>query len=350
VGEYFPDKGALGGYLAQQAGINTETLEITKFTGGYSNLTYLLTLDGGRKLVMRRPPVGANIKSGHDMHREYRLLSALHPAGLRVPEPVLYCRDAGIIGAEFYVMEYADGVILRAGRKTEDIPSAGDMQKAYNALVGMFAGVHGTDYLHCGLGDLGNPENYPERQITGWSKRYMAAKTDQVDAVEKLMGWLNSHIPAYSGAALIHNDFKYDNLVYDAGTWEIRAILDWEMSTIGDPLMDLGCSLGYWVDRDDPDWLIAINPGPTLWPGSPSREQFVQDYALRTGRDPGNAVFYFAYGMFRLAVIAQQIYARYRAGHTSDPKFASLNKVVESCGFMGMQAVERKKIDRLFWT
>lgn len=348
MAEYFPDKRALASYLELHAGISTETLEIKKFAGGYSNLTYLLTMDDGRKMVMRRPPVGANIRSGHDMGREYRILSALHPAGLKVPKPLFYCTNADVLGAEFYIMEYAEGEILRAGRKQEEIPPAAGMHKAYETLVTTFAGLHGTDYRQCGLHDLGNPENYPERQVTGWSKRYMAAKTDEVDSVEKLMRWLNGNIPSSSGAALIHNDFKYDNLVYDPVTWELRAILDWEMCTTGDPLMDLGCSLGYWVDRDDPEWLTAINPGPSLWQGSPGREQFVHDYALKTGIDPGNAVFYFAYGMFRLAVIAQQIFARYRAGLTSDSKFTGLDKVVIACGSMGLQAADRQKITRLY--
>lgn len=348
MADYNPDEEALRRYLIDKVGIHTDTLQIKKFSGGYSNLTYLLTINDKKKLVLRRPPVGANVKSGHDMGREFRILSTLHPAGLQVPAPIHYCNAPGVIGDDFYIMEYVQGTILRAGLPEKLIPDAETMAGVFGTFTDQFVQLHGFDYAGAGLSGLGNPDNYPQRQIEGWTRRYESARTGEVRSVEKLILWLNDHIPAPAGASLIHNDFKYDNLVFDTKTWQVRAILDWEMSTIGDPLMDLGSSLGYWVTQNDPDWLRAVMPGPTLWDGNPGREGFMHHYALASGRDPGDGVVYFAYGLLKLAVIAQQIYARWQAGVTADPKFAGLGKVVQGCGTMALQAIDRKRIDNLF--
>ena len=222
------------------------------------------------------------------------------------------------------------------------------MSSIFQAFVDQFVTLHNTDYKKFGLESLTKEGNYIERQISGWSRRYYTAKTDEVTSVENLIKWLDAHMPSPSGQCLLHNDFKYDNFILDKKTSDIKAILDWEMSTIGDPLMDVGSSLGYWINQDDPEWIQSIKLSPTTILGNPSREELLHQYATLSGRDPGNGVFYFAYGMLKLAVIAQQIYARYKAGHSSNPKFAGLGMVVDACGTMGLQSIAHKRLDRLF--
>ncbi len=342
------DTGSLIPFLSDIINGDIEHLEILQFSGGYSNLTYLLKINNHHQMVLRKPPKGANIKSGHDMSREYKILSALFPHEIRVPRPVCFCDNQDILGSDFYMMEYVDGWILRADIKPSDYPAPENMHAIFEVFTDQFAALHKVNYADYGLEDLGMAENYPERQITGWTKRYLNAKTDDLKSIDNLMQWLNSHIPIASGAALIHNDFKYDNLILDRNTNDIRAILDWEMSTIGDPLMDLGSSLGYWINEHDPDWIQNIKMSPTTIPGNQTREGLLHSYSVKSGLDPGNGVFYYAYGMLKLAVIAQQIYARYKSGHTTNPKFSGLNQVVDACGIMAMQAIYKKKIDHLF--
>ncbi len=335
-------------YLRPLVDINIEHLEINQYAGGYSNLTYLLTINESINWVLRKPPFGVNIKSGHDMSREYKIISSLKESFGKVPSPILFCGDKDVIGTDFYIMSKVDGWILRSEMDDDLLPSASAMKNIFDYFVLNFVEIHNVDYKAIGLSDLGIPDQYPERQISGWTKRYFTAKTDDLPAVENLAKWLGSHIPHMSRASLIHNDYKYDNLILDPKTNEIVAILDWEMSTLGDPLMDLGSSLGYWVNDDDPDWLKSIKLSPTTIDGNPTREGLLHAYASASGIDPGNGVFYYAYGMLKLAVIAQQIYARFKNGQTNNPKFAHLHKVVEACGTMGLRAIERKRLDGLY--
>ena len=342
------DEQALLTYLSNIQKVNIDSLKITQFPGGYSNLTYLLQINEDINWVLRKPPKGANIKSGNDMAREYKIITALKPIFGKVPSPILYYGDSEILGSEFYIMEKVDGWILRSEMSVNDLPSESDMKNIFAEFVDGFNLLHQFDYKNAGLSDLGRPENYIERQIDGWTQRYYKSKTDEIPSVEKLAKWLEAHQPIMSGAALIHNDFKYDNLILSTSNNSINAILDWEMSTLGDPLMDLGSSLGYWVNADDPDWLQKIKLSPTTLPGNPSREDLLQAYAIKSKLDPSNGVFYYAYGMLKLAVIAQQIYTRFKLGYTKDPRFAELIKVVNACGTMGLQAISAKRLDRLF--
>jgi len=323
-------------------------LIIEQFPSGFSNLTYLIKI-GETELVLRRPPFGANIKSAHDMGREYKILNALSQSYPKAPKPYLYTEDENIVGAPFYVMERVQGVILRPKMPAEMIPDAATMKGIANGLIDTFVELHDVDYKAVGLGDLGRPEGYTERQVTGWTKRYFKSKTDEIPAIEKAAAWLNDNIPEAAGASLIHNDFKYDNLVLDKDDWtKVIAVLDWEMSTLGDPLMDLGTSIGYWVNDTDPEWMQKIALSPTTLPGNPSREDVVQAYAQKSGRDVGNIVFYYVYGILKVAVIAQQIYYRYKKGLTQDQRFARLIDAVKGLGAVAVQAIERKRIDRLF--
>nr|WP_255604128.1 phosphotransferase family protein [Oscillochloris sp. ZM17-4] len=320
-------------------------MTVAQFPRGYSNLTYLLQL-GDRDLVLRRPPFGANIKSAHDMGREHRILSALAGRYARAPRPLAYSDDPAILGAPFYVMERVRGIILRSS------PPAGlDLTPALmgamcGSLVQTLADLHRVDYVAAGLGDLGRPEGYVARQVAGWAKRYAAARTDDLPALERAAAWLQAHAPAESGVALIHNDFKYDNLVFDlADPTRVVAVLDWEMATIGDPLMDLGTTLGYWAEPGDPAALREF--GLTSRPGNLSRQQLVDAYAAASGREVGDVQFYYVFGLFKVAVIIQQIYARYRAGHTSDERFAGLSRLVLACADLAGRCLDSGRISDL---
>ncbi|MBX2871261.1 MAG: phosphotransferase family protein [Saprospiraceae bacterium] len=335
-------------FLQEQLNMPGASLSIEQFPGGFSNLTYLIRL-GDTGFVLRRPPFGAKIKSAHDMGREYKILHALSTSYSKAPKPLLYTEDEKVIGAPFYVMERVEGVILRPKMPKEMAPAPEVMKEVAVSLIDTFADLHAVDYQAVGLGDLGRPEGYVERQVRGWTKRYFKSKTDEIVEIENVASWLADNQPGESGTALIHNDFKYDNVVLDSSDWtQIIAVLDWEMSTIGDPLMDFGTSLGYWVTGDDPEWLHALALSPTILPGNPDRTEVVKMYAEKSGRDLSDVVFYYVYGLFKIAVIVQQIYYRYKHGYTQDPRFARLNQVVKGLGIMAQSAIHKKDIDRLF--
>jgi aminoglycoside phosphotransferase (APT) family kinase protein len=319
-------------------------LAVEQFPHGHSNLTYLLRL-GPRELVLRRPPFGNRVKSAHDMGREYRVLAKLCRVYPPAPEPYAYCDDEGVLGAPFYVMERRRGVVLRRQLPpglSLDPPAA---RRLGEALLDNLARLHGLDYEAAGLGDLGKPQGYVERQVAGWTKRYRDAQTDDVPAVERLAQWLADRRPAEGGAALIHNDYKYDNLLLGADDLtRVVAVLDWEMATLGDPLTDLGTSLSYWIEAGDSPEFQPLAFGPTALPGSPTRRELAQRYAEQTGRGVGGVLWYYAFGLFKTAVIVQQIYARYVRGHTQDERFARMNVQVALLGEMAVRAVEAGRI------
>jgi aminoglycoside phosphotransferase (APT) family kinase protein len=319
-------------YLAQNLPKLAGPLQIEQFPHGHSNLTYLLRL-GATELVLRRPPFGNQVKTAHDMGREYRVLSRLHAVYPPAPRPYLYCEDESILGVPFYIMERRRGTILR-----KELPAGMELapdtaRRLSLALVDNLVLLHSLDYRAAALGDLGKPEGYVNRQVTGWTSRYQAAQTDQQPALERVARWLAEHLPAEVGAAVIHNDYKYDNLLLDpADLTRVVAVLDWEMATVGDPLMDLGTTLGYWVEASDPPALRHSAMGPTYLAGNLTRSQLVDSYATKTGRQVHDAPFYYCFGLFKIAVIVQQIYARYVRGHTQDPRFAGLNSLVTILG------------------
>jgi aminoglycoside phosphotransferase (APT) family kinase protein len=220
-------------------------------------------------------------------------------------------------------------------------PAAPLMRRIAASFVANLAELHRVDYAAAGLGDLGHPEGYVRRQIEGWTGRYRNARTDDVPEMEAAAAWLLAEMPAESGAALIHNDYKYDNLVLDPADWaRIAGVLDWEMATIGDPLLDLGTSLGYWVEPDDPDELQALQLSPTALPGNPTRAELISLYEKASGRRVTRPTFYYVYGLFKVAVIVQQIYARYRRGDSQDPRFSGLIDAVRACGRTAVRAIE----------
>lgn len=337
----------LGAFLQERLPGESGSLEVAQFPRGYSNLTYLLRL-GPRELVLRRPPIGARIKSAHDMGREFRILSCLQGIYDKVPRPLVYCEDESVLGAPFYVMERVTGVILRAQPPPGLALTPDLMRRLSESFIDNLVAIHAVDCGAAGLGELGRPEGYVARQVEGWAKRYLNARTDDIAEMEEVAAWLDRHRPGESGACLIHNDYKYDNLVLDPDDPpHILATLDWEMSTLGDPLMDLGSALGYWVDADDPPEWRQQAFGVTTLPGNLSREQLVERYAVRSGRTVPDPVFSYAYGLFNIAVIVQQIYARYRQGLTKDERFARLIEVVRAASQMASRAIELGRVSRL---
>jgi len=346
-GEELPNERLLA-YLTAHLPDVEGPLVVEQFPAGFSNLTYLLRA-GNRELVLRRPPIGAKIKTAHDMSREYRILSHLHPVYKKVPRPLLFCEDEEILGAPFYVMERVTGIILRAQPPRGIELSSELMRGLSEAFVENLAEIHEVDYEAAGLGDLGSPQGYVKRQVEGWTRRYFNARTDDVPSIEQLAEWLVQHLPADSEkASLIHNDYKYDNLVLSPqDPTRVVAVLDWEMATIGDPLMDFGTSLGYWVETTDPEEWQRYGFGLTSLPGSFTRRELLDHYERRTSRNIDDPVFYFAYGLLKIAVIVQQIYFRYQKGLTRDPRFAQLGNLVKACGSLAQRAIERRRIDEL---
>src|SRR5271168_3396417 len=299
-------------------------IEAAQFPGGHSNLTYLVRL-GDREFVLRRPPFGSKVKTAHDMGREYRVLSKLHAVYPPAPEVLLYCDDESVLGAPFYVMERVRGVIIRRD-PPEDLPfPAGTARQLSENFVDNLARLHSLDYEAIGLSDLGKPQGYMERQVRGWMERYQGSKTDEHPEVEPLRAWLQKRVPGAGGATLVHNDYKYDNVVLDPDdVTRIIGVLDWEMSTLGDPMSDLGSALAYWVDPQDPPEMQKIRWCPSTYPGSLTRAELAERYARASGRDVSEAVFYLVFARFKIAVIVQQIYYRYRQGLTKDARFAAM--------------------------
>ncbi len=334
----------LHGNAPDLLGATTLPLQITQFGGGFSNLTYLVHA-GDHRFVLRRPPRGVARGVAHDMSREYRLLRALHPVGVPVPRALAFCDDDSVLGAPFYIMEHVDGVILRQSPPDGVLFDAHVARRLADSFVARLAALHSLDVSTGGLAELGRAEGYVSRQVAGWTKRWVASQTSVVQNMDAVAQWLAEHQPAEAGAALLHNDFKYDNLVLDpSDLTQIRAILDWEMATIGCPLMDLGTSLAYWVQANDPPLLRALGLGITAYPGSPTRMEMLELYERATGRGVAQPVFYYVYGLFKLAVVAQQIYARHVRGLTSDARFAQLDKAVQLLSDIAARSINSASI------
>ena len=306
-------------------------VSISQFPSGYSNLTYLITA-GERQMVLRRPPHGTKAKSAHDMGREFRILSALHPVFPYCPRPLAFCDDESVMGVGFYVMERIKGIILRKQMPSELSFGPAQMERLTKRLVELMAELHAVDYEAAGLGGFGKPAGYARRQVEGWSKRYRDARTPDVPDGEAVMVWLAGNLPPDNAVGtIIHNDFKLDNVVLDpADPLRVIGVLDWEMATLGDPLMDLACTLAYWVQADDAPELVANAPMLTYLPGSLTRAQAVEYYGQQTGRVMDHIGFYYTFGLFRLAVIAQQIYYRFYHGQTQDQRFARMPLMVRA--------------------
>lgn len=334
------DVGRLEPFLLRHFGDRAGTLTVQQFPNGHSNLTYLVRL-GNREFVLRRPPLGTKVKSAHDMGREFRVLSKLHTAYPPAPEVLLFCDDESVLGAPFYLMKRISGIIIRKNLPQGISFAEQTARRLSEAFIDNLVHLHSLDYVAIGLGDLGKPDGYLERQVRGWIERYSNSKTHDLPEVTRISAWLNEYMPVSGVATLIHNDYKYDNLVLDpADITRITGVLDWEMATIGDPLTDLSTALAYWIDAKDPEELQRMRWCPSNEPGSLTRDQLVERYSRTTGCDVSNIVFYLAFARFKLAVIVQQIYFRYHLGLTKDARFAMMPEVVSALLRASLRGIE----------
>ncbi|HTR16643.1 MAG TPA: phosphotransferase family protein [Acetobacteraceae bacterium] len=307
----------------------TGTPELHQYPGGASNLTYLLRYPG-QDLILRRPPFGHKAKSAHDMVREARIMHGLRPAYPYIPRIVAICEDEAVLGAQFYVMERLHGIIPR-----QDFPPslALDPERTSRLCRNFFdklIELHQVDYQAAGLGWIGKGEGYVQRQITGWNDRYRKARTPDQPDCEAIMAWLAAKMPARDTAiCVIHNDYRLDNVVLDsADPLRIIGVLDWEMATLGDPLMDLGSTLAYWIQADDEPLYQDMRRQPSNAPGMLTRQEVLEYYSAKTGWSVASFDFYLIYGLFRLAAIGQQIYYRYYHGQTKVAQYAAFKETV----------------------
>ena len=320
--------------------------EVSQFPGGYSNLTYFLKT-ANREYVLRRPPVGAkDIKGGHDMAREYKILTAIKSIGYqKIPNPIIFTDDEAIMNCPFYIMERVQGIILRAkdAPKLIQTIAPAEIRKLSEALCDNLAALHAIDIESTGLVHIGKPEVYIQRQVEGWHKRYLASQTDEIASMDTLAAWLKDNLPAEGKPTLIHNDYKYDNVVLNANNLsEIIAVLDWEMTTVGDPLMDVGTSLSYWAEANDGAFEKTFN---LSWvEGNLTRQEFAERYAEKSGRDVSNILYFYVFGLFKNSVVIQQIYNRYKKGLSTDPRFADLIFGVKALSKKGVKSVESGKM------
>ena len=320
-----------------------------QYPRGFSWLTYRVTDGRARHCILRIPPRGVRIARAHDPAREHRILSGLKPIYPPVPRALACRTDSNPLGAPFLLMEQVDGAILRANPAPEAAPDAASMQSIGRRLVANLVRLHGLDLSGTELADLGYPDGFVLRQVRGWQGRYEAARTGNVPDSASIAAWLEANLPASPTPTLIHNDYKHDNLVLaPEPPHEIRAVLDWEMATRGDPLMDLGSSLAYWVTADDPPAMQELHHSPTHLPGNPTRAEVVEQYAAQSGRNVDAVVFYFVFGNLKLAAILQQLYRRWADGLTQEQRYARLHREVETCLQTARQAMQLGRIDSLY--
>jgi len=320
-------------------------LSVKQFSSGYSNLTYLVTV-GDREMVLRRPPFGYKAKSAHDMGREYRVLGALHPIFPYAPRPLAYTEDESILGVPFYLMERIKGIIIHRDPPPGLSYTPDQAARLCENMLQVQFEFHNLDYQKAGLGNLGKPAGYVQRQVLGTNKRYRAARTPDALDCETLMNWLEENMPPDTDTpCLIHNDFSLHNLVLDPeDPCRIIGVLDWELTTVGDPLMDLGLSLSYWVQADDPPEMETLRNSPTNLPGMLTRRQILDLYQAKSGRRIDDFVFYYCFGLFRMAVVVQQMYYRYYHGQTRDQRFKQMPQWVKVLEERARGAIRSGKI------
>ncbi|HWS89619.1 MAG TPA: phosphotransferase family protein [Pyrinomonadaceae bacterium] len=317
-------------------------LAVEQFPGGHSNLTYLLRF-GRQEFVMRRPPFGPVAPRAHDMAREFRILEALHPVFPLAPRPFLLCEEPEVVGAVFYLMERRRGLVVRTEEPPELDGRPAERRRASAALVDALAGLHLVDVRAHGLDALGKPAGFVERQVRGWAERWRRSQTDELAEMDALAAWLAERLPPDAGRpTLVHGDYKLDNVMLDAGdVGRVVGVFDWEMSAVGDPLVDLGILLGYWVHTAAGvarrDTVSAVTNGEGWF----TREELLERYGARTGADLSGVGFYEVFAVFKLAVVLQQIFFRYRRGQTDDPRFAALGERVSWLARIATQLAEK---------
>jgi len=320
------DKNKIDAYLRQQFDNLLGEINIKQFAGGASNLTYLISYTN-QEFILRRPPFGKIAKSAHDMLREATIMQTLKPVYPEIPTILAICKDHSIIGCDFYIMERLIGIIPRKNLPQELQLNQHDTRQLCTNVIDKLIELHQVDHQAAGLANLAKGDGYVTRQIAGWSKRFINAKTDDVADFNGVMQWLQSNMPAQSKTCIIHNDFRFDNVVLDVNDpLKIIGVLDWEMATLGDPLMDLGNSLAYWVQADDDDFFQQLRRQPTHLSGMLTRHQVIEYYLEKSNLSVEDFRFYLVYGLFRLAAIIQQIYYRYYHKQTQDKRFAGFGQ------------------------
>ena len=315
------DSRALGEYLRGKIEGVEQGITLRQFPGGHSNLTYLIRA-GDREYVLRRPPLGPVAPKAHDMAREFRVLAAVHPVFPPAPRVFVLCEDPAVIGATFFLMERRHGVVLRRDIPAEFAHDPEFPRKASEGFIDCLAQLHAIDVEQRGLSSLGRPDGFLERQVRGWTDRWERAKTEELPGMDRLVTWLAERMPPSSRPTLVHNDFKLDNIMLNREhPGRVSAVLDWEMATVGDPLVDLGCTLCYWTQAGDPEMRGGALSGITAQTGWLTRAQLIARYAETAGRDVSGLQYYEVFGLFKLGVILQQIYFRYHRGQTRDERF-----------------------------
>jgi len=326
------DHERLAAYLRDRLPGSERPLAIRQFGGGHANLTYLLQY-GEQEYVLRRPPLGPVAAGAHDMGREYRVLSVLHRVYALAPRAFLYCDDASVIGAPFFVMERRRGIVVRLVIPPEfgGGADAGANRRLGEALIDALADLHQADYRAIGLETLGKPEGFLRRQIDGWAQRYERARTRDLPIVGEIVDWLRAAQPPSPPPTLLHNDWRLDNVMMDAGDpGRVVAVFDWDMCTLGDPLADLGTLLSAWREAGEEVEGMTAGTMPSTVPGFLSRREAVARYGARRGVDVATVPYYYVFGLFKIAVVLQQIFHRYHLGQTKDRRFAIFDDVAES--------------------
>ena len=307
-------------------------LEILQFSAGHSNLTYQLKM-GDWEAVLRRPPLGPVAPKAHDMEREFKILTELNPVFSVAPKPFLFSENQTIVGSPFFLMERKNGTVIDTS-----FPEGADVRKELcqhlsKVMVEKLVELHAIDYKQTGLAEISKPEGFMERQVHGWISRYERAKTDEIAVVDSLKKWIIDHTPKKHESTIIHYDYKFNNTMFNKQLTEMVGLFDWEMTTVGDPLADLGVAMSYWNQSDDPELLIKGLGKASVtaeYEGFFTRNEFINLYAKKSGRDITNFNFYLTFAYFKLAVIGQQIYFRYKKGQTNDHRFANFNHFVKN--------------------
>jgi aminoglycoside phosphotransferase (APT) family kinase protein len=317
------------------------TVTFRRFRGGHANINFMIS-DSGRTIVLRRPPPGPLPPRAHDMGREFRVLELLHPVFGLAPRGYMFCDDRSIIGTSFLVMEHRAGIVIRDGAQLQN--GAAHNRRIGDMIIDVLADLHQLDPAPLIAARLGNPDGFAGRQVAGWTKRWQAARSADDSAIDAIAIWLQDHVPRAGRAAVLHNDFKLDNIIMSAGDLAVpAAVVDWDMCTVGDPLFDLGLLLAYWGEaKDGPDWIKAASM-PTFLPGFPTRQEASERYAARTGIDLTALEWYVIFAAFRIIVALQQIFRRYAAGQSHDERFAIFG---ERIGLMTRKAARLIELAR----
>lgn len=339
------DTRAVGNWLIEHGEEISGPVNVTQYSGGASNWTYRLKYENA-DLILRRPPQGTKAKSAHDMSREYHVQRALAEFYPVVPEMLLLCQDESVIGCDFYVMKRIEGIIPRANLPKEINLDETQIRELCTNFIDKLIELHQVPHNGTDLEKLGKGEGYCQRQVDGWDTRYEKAKTLNVPSFKYVRQWLKDHVPSDSKTCVIHNDWRFDNIILDVeNPTKIIGVLDWEMATLGDPLMDLGAALAYWVEDSDNAIFKATRRQPTHLKGMFTRAEVVEYYLNKIGLKTDNWTFYEVFGIFRLAVIAQQIYYRYYHKQTNNPAFKDFWIVIHALHIRALKRIGLQKIE-----